>query len=196
MLTTLGCSGTPDPRNSSVDKFLKTPWGEIDPIPVDSAQGALDQGIPQLGDLSTEEFLRSGVPGHPRVVRIQGWFLAGPTLFRKGSHAQLSASLKTSRIVQKTLGSLIWGGFMGGGCPAPSSVKTTTKPYSEPIQPVLTTSPNCTWKQLLSFSVGSPEETLWKLTRFRCWEEAKLGVSHFFRERSRLCRGPFRDCSS
>ena len=46
-------------------------------IPVGSAQGALDRGIPQLGNFSTEEFLGSGVSGHPRVVSIQGWFLAG-----------------------------------------------------------------------------------------------------------------------
>ena len=31
-----------------------------------------------LRNLSTEEFLRSGVFGLPRVVRIQGWLLAGP----------------------------------------------------------------------------------------------------------------------
>ena len=49
-------------------------------IPVGSAQGALDRGIPQLRNFLTEEFLGSGVPGHPRVVRIQGWFLAGPIL--------------------------------------------------------------------------------------------------------------------
>ena len=47
-------------------------------IPVGSAQGALDRGIPRLGNFSTEEFLASGVLGHPRVVRMQGWFLAAP----------------------------------------------------------------------------------------------------------------------
>ena len=51
-------------------------------IPVGSAQGALDRGIAQLGNFSTEKFLGSGVPGHPRVVRIQGWFLAGPNKAR------------------------------------------------------------------------------------------------------------------
>ena len=41
--------------------------------------------------------------------------------------------------------------------------------------------------------------TIWNIASLR---EAKpggfqtRGVSHFFRERSRLCRGPFRDCSS
>ena len=39
-------------------------------IPVGSAQGALNRGIPQLGNFSTEEFLGSGVPGHPRVVFV------------------------------------------------------------------------------------------------------------------------------
>ena len=55
-----------------------------------------------------------------------------------------------------------------------------TKPYSEPIQTVLTTSPNRTWKQLkpysictrtqacfLSFSVGLTRKIRRKLTRFR-----------------------------
>ena len=55
------------------------------------AEGSLGQGLlalslqgwpfsPQgvLRNLSTEEFLGSGVPGHPRVVSIQGWFLASP----------------------------------------------------------------------------------------------------------------------
>ena len=39
---------------------------------------ALDRGGPQLRNFSTEELLGSGVPGHPRLVSIQGWFLAGP----------------------------------------------------------------------------------------------------------------------
>ena len=37
-------------------------------IPVSSAQGAFNRGIPQLGNFSTEEFLPLGVAGHPRVV--------------------------------------------------------------------------------------------------------------------------------
>ena len=81
ILTTLGCPGTPDPRNSSVDKFpevrnfvgrgllgLSLEEWSISP-----------QGV--LRNLSSEEFLGSGVPGHPRVVRIQGWFLASPIFF-------------------------------------------------------------------------------------------------------------------
>ena len=80
ILTTLGCLRTPDPRNSSVEKFLswgvprlRAPWAEpagmVNPTP-GSPQELIDWGI-----------LGSGVAGHPRVVSIQGWFLAGPRPF-------------------------------------------------------------------------------------------------------------------
>ena len=41
-------------------------------IPIDSAQRPLNRGIPQLRNLSIEEFLGSGVPEHSRVVSIKG----------------------------------------------------------------------------------------------------------------------------
>ena len=60
------------------------------------------------------------------------------------------------------------------------SSKRITKPYSEPIQTVLTTSRNRTWKQpkpysictrtkacFFSFSVGLTREILWELAHFR-----------------------------
>ena len=65
MLTTLGCSGTPHPRNSSADKFLRTSLSWYLTVLVGSGTEALDPGIPQLKNFSTEEFLGSGVPGHP-----------------------------------------------------------------------------------------------------------------------------------
>ena len=83
--TTLGCSppldarelltrGIPQPRNSwRVPELILT-------VPVGSDTEALNPGIPQLRNFSTEEFLGSGAPEHPRVVSIQGWFLAGPRL--------------------------------------------------------------------------------------------------------------------
>ena len=77
MLTTLGCPGTPRPRRPI------NSWGVPEltlTVPVGSGTEALDPGIPQLRNFSTEEFLGSGVPGHPRVVSIQGWFLAGPKI--------------------------------------------------------------------------------------------------------------------
>ena len=60
-------------------------------IPVGSAQGSMDRGTPQLGNFLTEEFLGSRVPGHSRVVRIQGWLLAGPKNKMSGgvSHVKL-----------------------------------------------------------------------------------------------------------
>ena len=74
MLTTLGCPETPDPRNSSVDKFLrKLNEEEMKTIPVGSAQDALDRGIPQTKSKNflTEEFLevREVPEMHPRVVK-------------------------------------------------------------------------------------------------------------------------------
>ena len=80
MLTTLGCPGTPHPRNSSADRFWGIPELRLT-IPVGSAREALDRGGPQLRNFSTEEFLGSGVPGHPSVVSIQGWFLRGQNFF-------------------------------------------------------------------------------------------------------------------
>ena len=71
MLTNLEWPGTPDPRNSSVDKF----WAEES---LGCLSAYLSSEIPRLRNLSTKEFLESGVMGHPRVVSIQGWFLAGP----------------------------------------------------------------------------------------------------------------------
>ena len=80
ILTTLGCPGTPDPRNSCREipelrnriPRSRALWAE--PRGMVNLRG---QGV--LRNLSTEEFLGSGVFGHPRVVRIQGWLLAGPT---------------------------------------------------------------------------------------------------------------------
>ena len=43
-----------------------------------SAQGFLGSEFPRLRNVSIEEFLGSGVPGHPRVVSIQGWIWASP----------------------------------------------------------------------------------------------------------------------
>ena len=72
MLTTRGCPGTPDPRNSSADKIdHPCRLSQISPQPRDSS----------AQNFSAEEFLGSGVPGHPRVVSIQGWFLASPRRF-------------------------------------------------------------------------------------------------------------------
>ena len=91
MLTTLGCSPPLDAREL-LTRGIPQPincWGVpelILTIPVGSAKEALDPGIPQLRNFSTEEFLGSGVPGHPRVVSIQGWFLAGPINTLRGKH--------------------------------------------------------------------------------------------------------------
>ena len=80
--TTLGCSPPLDarqPLTQGIPQSISS-WELPElrvTIPVGSAQGALDRGIPQLGNFSTEEFLGAGVSGHSRVVRIQGWFLAG-----------------------------------------------------------------------------------------------------------------------
>ena len=88
--TTLGCSapldarksltrGIPQPINSWAEEFLG--WGllglSLEGCSV-SAQGFLSSEVSRLRNLSTEEFLGSRVPGHPRVVSIQGCFLAGP----------------------------------------------------------------------------------------------------------------------
>ena len=67
MLTTLGCPETPDQTN------FRAPWAE----PTVSAQGFLGSEIARVRHLSTEKFLGSGVRGHPAVVSIQAWFLAG-----------------------------------------------------------------------------------------------------------------------
>ena len=125
MLTTLGCPGTPEQRNSSIDKFLSReslnrgiPELRLT-ILLGSAQGALNRGIPQqLRSLSAEEFLGSEVFGHPRVVSIQGWFLAGPSC----------ACCRSPREAQKTTHTLVikmitcnyqraaeGGGKLGGG---------------------------------------------------------------------------------
>ena len=84
MLTTLGCPGTPDPRNSSVDKFLsreiselRNPCAETD-HPSRLSTKSPQPGIPRLRKLSAEEFLGSGVFGHPRVV------LGQPNLNHRG----------------------------------------------------------------------------------------------------------------
>ena len=69
-------------------------------IPVGSAQGALDRGTPQLGIFLTEEFPSWGVPGYPRVVRIQGWFLAGPTDRERERERQLRTSLTNPLILR------------------------------------------------------------------------------------------------
>ena len=90
--TTLGCSppldarepptrGIPQPINSWAEKSLNQGIPQLRlTIPLGSAQGALNRGVPRLRNLSAEGFLGSGVFGHPRVVSIQAWFLAGPTL--------------------------------------------------------------------------------------------------------------------
>ena len=89
--TTLGCSPPLDAQElltRGIPQSMSS-WGlpEVGlTIPVGSAQGALNRGIPQLRNFSTEEFLGWGVPGHPRVVRIQGWFLAGPK-FGQNQHS-------------------------------------------------------------------------------------------------------------
>ena len=49
----------------------------LSPLPL-YPSAILGSEIPQPRNLSIEEFLGSGVPGHPRVVNMQGWFLAGP----------------------------------------------------------------------------------------------------------------------
>ena len=57
--------GIPQPINSCGFPELRLT------MPVVSAKEALHRGGPQLRNFSTEEFLGSGVPGHPRVVSIQ-----------------------------------------------------------------------------------------------------------------------------
>ena len=72
--------GIPESINSWAKESLNRGAPELRlTIPVGSAQGAFNRGIPQLRNLWIEEFLGSGVHGHPTVVSIQGWFLAGPT---------------------------------------------------------------------------------------------------------------------
>ena len=79
ILTTLGCpepltQGIPQSRNSRAEESLDRGLLGL------SLQGwsISPQGV--LRNLLTEELLRSGVPGHPSVVSIEGWFLAGPRI--------------------------------------------------------------------------------------------------------------------
>ena len=61
--------GIPQPISSWAEKSLNREIPELRlTIPLGSAQGALNRGIPRLRSLSAEGFLRSGVSG------IQGWW--------------------------------------------------------------------------------------------------------------------------
>ena len=100
ILTTLGCQPIPDrspqSRNSRPEESLGRGLHGL------SLQGwsISPQGV--LRNLSTEEFLGSGVPGHPRVVSIQGWFLASPTV--RHSLSKLRRGLAGTRMSSTLFG--------------------------------------------------------------------------------------------
>ena len=73
MLTTLGCPELLTRGIPQSISFRGLPEVGLT-IPVGSAQRALNRWIAQLRNFSAEEFLGSGVLGHPRVVSIQGWW--------------------------------------------------------------------------------------------------------------------------
>ena len=67
ILTTLGCPGTPDPRNSSVEKFPS--WG----IPRSRAPWAEPTGMVNLSSGGAQELIDRNSSGQG-FLRIQGWW--------------------------------------------------------------------------------------------------------------------------
>ena len=119
------------------------------------AQGWFWKMVP-CTEISSEKSVPAVLPWQKKPMIFE---IPGPPKPERGHIRQNRPCTKPAKIVasrEKALWGAVPSTVLRARCDALSSTFTTTritKPYSERIQTVPTTSPNCTWKQSKPYSI-------------------------------------------